>query len=501
MLNLKEIEPRAYQKEIFETTKNKNTLICLPTGTGKTLNLLLLGVYRLNKITDSQIAIVSPTKPLSAQHIKTFKNYTNISPEEIVLLTGVIKPEKRKEMYNKKVIIGTPQTLKEDLINNRFSFKNFSLLGVDEAHRAIGQYAYTYLVHAYLQQSEFPRILALTASPGGTKEKIDRICENLNIEAVEIRTEEDIREYIPEKKIQWIEVELPEEFKDVRDLIKKVSINKIEDLRKFGVTKPASLINKKDLLNLQNQFRDDIKRKKFTAFYGVSLIAQIIKLEHAIELLETQSLNALQRFLKDLEKDETKAAKTIMSEDNIIQAINLVNSLVEKEIKHPKMHKLIEIISDNFKLNKNSKVIVFAKFRGTVKDIVDELNKIENIKAVELLGQKEGVTQKIQIETIKEFEEGVYNTIVTSSIGEEGLDIGKGIDLAVFYDNVGSAIRRIQRGGRVARLQPGKIIFLITKKTKDVGLYWKSKREEGKMKFILKRMQDKDREEVQKRLS
>ena len=145
MYSIKDFTPRSYQKEIFETTKSKSTLVCLPTGTGKTINIILLAVHRLNTIKDSKIAVVSPTKPLNAQHLKTFAQQTTIPSEEIALVTGLIKPEARKDLYTKKVIIATPQTLKEDIVNSRFSFKDFSLLAIDEAHRAIGNYAYNSL--------------------------------------------------------------------------------------------------------------------------------------------------------------------------------------------------------------------------------------------------------------------------------------------------------------------------------------------------------------------
>ena len=257
MLELKGINPRSYQQEIFETSKEKNTIAVLPTGTGKTVNALLLTIYRLNKIQSSKVLIVSPTKPLSQQHFKTFLENTTINENEISLITGAIKSKNRKELYQKtKVIIATPQTIKEDLTNNIFSLKDFSALIIDEAHRAIGNYAYNYLTKRYIEESEFPRILALTASPGGNKQKIEEICKNLSIEAVEIRTEEDIKEYIQEKNIRWLNVDLPDQLKHINNLIKIVYKGKLREIHNIGFTKPLHLINKKDLIMLQNSLRD-----------------------------------------------------------------------------------------------------------------------------------------------------------------------------------------------------------------------------------------------------
>ena len=87
MFELINIQPREYQLSILETCKNNNTLVVLPTGIGKTLLAILLGIERLNKFSNSKILITAPTKPLSNQHLETFKKHTNIIHNEILLLT------------------------------------------------------------------------------------------------------------------------------------------------------------------------------------------------------------------------------------------------------------------------------------------------------------------------------------------------------------------------------------------------------------------------------
>ena len=484
------LKPRGYQVEIASKVKRNNLLCVIPTGLGKTIIGVLATAYRLEEYPNSKAIILAPSKPLVTQNHDVFKNYLDFDQNSFQILTGTTPAKKRKELYqNKRLLFLTPQTLQNDLKNNLISLGDVSIIVFDECHRSIGNYAYVYIAQRYNEQSKFPRILGLTASPGSDKEKIDDICKNILIDLVEIKTESDesVKDYLQKKEIEWINVELPESFKKLSELMKTSNKRKLNELKKFGVTKPLNLINKKDLLQLQNRFREGIKKKNLTAFYGISVIAQIIKLQHAIELLETQSLKALQRFFRKLKIDNSKAAKNILKEKEIIQSTYILNKLIEDGVKHPKLEKLIEIIGNNLTLNKDSGIIVFANFRDTVNDIVKEINKIEGFKAVELLGQKEGITQKKQIETIKKFEEGVYNVLVTSSIGEEGLSI-KGCELSVFFDHV-YGLRRIQRAGRVGRTIPGKIIFLITKGTRDEAMYWKSKRDISKMQYILKGMQ------------
>ena len=486
-------QPRKYQEAIVETAKSKNTLVILPTGLGKTKIAISLAIERLTKFPDSKVIICSPTKPLSNQIKNEFISSTNLPEEKIILLTGAIAPEKRIDMYREaKIIVCTPQTAQKDLEKNRLNLGNFSLLVLDEAHRSRMKYANTIVAKDYMKQSQFPRILALTASPGSTREKINEIKENLFIEAIEIRSseDEDVKGYVQQKNYQFIEVELPKEFLEMHKLLTEIYKKRLIQIKRFGLTKPISIINKRDLLSFQNYLFMEAKRGNRSAYYGVSLTAGAIKLSHALELLETQGLNSFSKFLDKLDKETSKASKAIASEPQMRKAKLLLEKLQEKDLDHPKLNKLVEIIQSELKNNPNSKTIIFANFRDTVKNIVKELKTIPKASSVELIGQKEGVTQKKQLETLKKFEEGEYNIIVGTSITEEGISLGE-LDLAIFFDQASSGIRRIQRTGRVGRLKVGKIIHLITKNTRDQAYYWKSQKDEKKMKSIISGMQTK----------
>ena len=495
MYEIKNFTPRNYQKEITTTGKDNNTLVVLPTGTGKTSIAILTALERLNQH-NSNILVVSPTKPLSAQIQKEFREITNIPKEQIILLTGAIQPKKRQELWESAIVtIATPQTIQKDLENNRISLSPTSLLVVDECHRSRMNFANTIVASYYIKQSKFPRILALTASPGGNKERINEVKKNLHIETIEIRTEEDIEEYIQEKEIKWLEVSLPEEIKEVNHLIKTVYKEKLKNLRKVGFHKPTNIINKRDLILLQIKLRKELANKNPISFFGLSLTAMLIKIDYASELLETQGLIPLKEFWEKLTTDQTKAAKNILNESRIQQAINLTEKLIEKEIKHPKLYMLRGLIKKELK-EINTKIIIFANYRNTIDEIVDFLNKEEEVKATKLIGQKLGLKQEEQIATIKRFEDGIYNTLVCSSIGEEGISI-KGATTAIMYDQgKSSEIRSIQRTGRVARLEAGKIITLLTKDTREIGYYWASKRKEKTMKNILSNMQKETQEKL-----
>ena len=99
------------------------------------------------------------------------------------------------------------------------------------------------------------------------------------------------------------------------------------------------------------------------------------------------------------------------------------------------------------------------------------------IEAGFLIGKagETGLKQKKQIETVQNFREGVFKVLIATRVGEEGLDISE-VHHVIFYDNVPSSIRYIQRRGRTGRKDAGKLIVLIAKDTIDETYYWIGKR-------------------------
>ena len=492
---LRGLEPREYQKNIAETASKSNTLVVLPTGMGKTLIAVLVVINRLNKYPDSKILILSPTRPLSAQHRKSLEQYTSIDPEEIIILTGKIKPEDRVKLYETaKVIIATPQTIENDLKNERINLKNFSFVVFDEAHRAVKEYSYPYVAKRYLLQAANPLILGLTASPGGTREKINDICNNLFIKSVEIRSEvdEDVEEYVQPVEREFVYVDFPEEFKKIKTLLEEVLKDDLYWLKDHKYL-PSYRPPRKLLLDLQRRILGKYSgSRNFSLFWVMVRTVSAVKIEHALELIETQGVEFLYDYLKKLVVSKKKTDERIMKDDRMKEVLKRSEELHSKKFDHPKLKKLIEIVKDLIKENKKLKIIVFANYRSTVDRICETL-KNENIKTEILIGQTmkegKGLTQEQQIDILKRFSSGMFNVLVTSSIGEEGLDIAE-TNYAIFYEPVASEIRTIQRRGRVGRQTMGKVIFLITKGTRDEAYYFSAFNKEKKMKKILYKLKE-----------
>ncbi|MFT4304293.1 MAG: DEAD/DEAH box helicase [Candidatus Woesearchaeota archaeon] len=497
---IKNFEPRLYQQTIFATASLKNTLVVLPTGMGKTNVFLMLAAQRLKQYPDSKILLLGPTRPLIEQYKKVFEKFFDIEADKLITFTGQVNPVKREKLWEQaKIIFSTPQGLENDIINNRISLKNVSLLGFDEAHRAVGDYSYVWIAKKYHQLSRFPRIIAMTASPGSDLEKINEVCKNLFIEDVELRSDQDpdVRPYIQDIDIKWEKVEFPEELKQVQKYIKDCYKSKLEQLKAKGYLHSTTDLSKKDLLSLQAGLHAELSRNRqdFDVMKAISVAAEALKVQHALELLETQGLIPLHNYLSDLQKQshttKTKAVINLVKDINFRSAIIKTENLIHSKIKHPKLTKLKEIISS--KIKKDFKIIIFNQYRDSAQVILDEVNKIEGVKAKLFVGQQKkgntGMSQKDQIGMLDSFKNNEFNVIVMTSVGEEGLDIPK-VDLVIFYEPIPSAIRHIQRRGRTGRQNKGEVIILMTKETRDEIYRWSAHHKEKRMHSILKKLKE-----------
>lgn len=491
---LKEFKPRLYQETILATAALKNTLVVLPTGLGKTAVALLLAAQRLKQFPDSKIIFVAPTKPLAEQHLRTFRQFCELPEKKFALFTGAVSPKKREELFKQvSLIFSTPQGLENDIIGKKIDLSTVSLLVIDEAHRAVGDYSYVFLAKQYQRLAQWPRLLALTASPGSDNEKIMEVCENLFIEAVEIRTEldPDVKPYVQEVDIKTVRVELPEELNSVKRLVDACIKRKIDELRAVGVK--GSLVTKTDLLAAQRQVYSRLSHgeKDFTILRAMSILAEVMKAQHALELIETQSVSVSVTYLEKLfaqaQTARTKAVKNLCADISFKSAYVKLKQLRDSGVEHPKIQKVVEFVKGEVSREPKTKLILFTQFRDTAVKIHEALNEV-SVSSDVFVGQSKkgttGLSQKAQIEMLDLFRDGMFNVLIATSVAEEGLDIPQ-VDTVAFYEPLPSAIRSIQRRGRTGRNEKGRVVIFLTKGTREEAYSYASKHRERRMFRIL----------------
>jgi ERCC4-related helicase len=500
-----DFKARLYQETIFATCSQYNTLVVLPTGLGKTAIAMMLVAFRLKQYPQSKCLILAPTRPLVDQHATTMQRHLPSFADKITVFTGNVSPKKRIELWKEKqIIISTPQGLENDVIGNKIDLSTVSALIVDEAHRAVGDYSYVWVTQQYNQRSRWPRVLALTASPGSDLAKIQEVIENLGIEQIEVRvdTDADVAPYIQEVETNWEYVTLPDEFYVVQKYLKASFQSKIADIKKQGIVDANMPLgeSKMDMLRLQGFLQGEMAsgNRDYGVMRCISLAAEAMKVQHAIELLETQGLDQLQLYFEQITKQsrtsKVKAVQNLVRDINFRSAAIKTQGLMEKKVEHPKLDRLRSLLLDRFNgaLKKgydDYKLILFSQYRDSGTKLVAMINEIlldnnEYLHAQLFVGQAKkrgsGLSQKEQLAMLQDFRDGKFNILVSSSVGEEGLDIPQ-VDAVFFYEPIPSAIRHIQRKGRTGRHDKGEVCILLTKGTRDEGYRWSAFHKEKRM--------------------
>ena len=489
------LENRRYQVELAETAMADHTLVCLPTGLGKTAVSLLVTAHRLAEYGGKSL-LLAPTKPLVEQHAAFYREALEVGDEDVVVFTGEVKPDDRAGVWDDaRVVIATPQVVENDLIGNRISLADVTHLTFDECHRATGDYAYNYIAERYHADAETPLVTGMSASPGGDKEGILKVCQNLGLREVAVMTEDDadVADHTYDTSVEWEHLDLPDEILEIRDLLEEVVKDRLEKLRDLGLTRKTDLsLSEGALRKMQAKARQLMNDDDSSGYKAMSLLAELRKIRTAVTYAETQSVESLRRYFERQENaarssGASKASQRFVSELGVKQA----KSRAERyDDLHPKFRKTRILLAETLGIEGGDRVIVFTESRDTAETLVDFLSESFDVRKFVGQGDREGsdgMTQKQQKETLDEFRNGEFEVLVSTSVAEEGLDVPE-VDLVLFYEPVPKGIRSIQRKGRTGRQSEGRVVVLIANDTRDEAYYWMSRNEEKRMAEELRKL-------------
>ncbi|GAA6110092.1 Fanconi anemia group M protein isoform X1, partial [Tachysurus ichikawai] len=265
----------------------------------------------------------------------------------------------------------------------------------------------------------------------------------------------------------------------------------------------TSVLNQRDLRSLtkyqvilaREQFRRNPPSHLMGAQHGAleGDFALCISLYHGYELLQQMGLRSLFFFTQNImsgSKETSRARNELQRSPVFMDLYREMEALFLNPTKgpeeqyfysHPKLQKLDEVIEQHFSSwakrsgsatgsgdkAESSRVMIFSSFRESVQEIAEMLNRHQPlVRVMTFMGQASagkgvrGFTQKEQLEVVRRFREGGFNTLVSTCVGEEGLDIGE-VDLIVCFDAQKSPIRLVQRMGRTGRHRQGRIVVIL----------------------------------------
>ena len=490
------IEDRGYQREMVKEVLKANTLVVLPTALGKTVVAELAAAELLHMHPGCKVLFMAPTKPLVLQHRDSMLKHLRLSEGEVAAVTGEVAG--REDVWGRpgvRVVAATPQTVWNDVRRGLVRLEEYALLVFDECHRSRSRYAYTRLAEEYVRKCPHPLILALTASPGSEAEKVEEVVRNLSIEQIVWRGEDDeeVSRHIPGVKVGWVRVKLPEEYERIRDAIRSMIEALARKLQGSGLLRmPLEAVNRKVLVGLMNRLRAEIDAGvKGPNLHYMTLLSAALSLYHAQELIESQHVHSLRRYLEEVSGSELRSHKLIASTHEYRKLLKMA---AECRADHSKVDALTSTLEAHFTEKPDDRALVFANIRTTAEVLVERLAE-RGYRAALFVGRAEGkhgprMTQEEQMRTLKDFREGRYNVLVATSVGEEGLDIPE-CGLVVFYEPAVSGIRYIQRRGRTGRRLPGKAVILLADETVDEYYFREGYRRARRMEKILKQASQK----------
>lgn len=520
-VDVSKVEPRLYQEHLYRSALKDNTLLVLPTGLGKTVVALMVAGKALEEARSQRgrggacVVMLAPTKPLVEQHAAFFRENLlgAAAPDEagrapkgsavvVADMTGEVPPEAREALFRlSDIVIATPQVVRNDLAAERVSLAGVRLLVLDEAHRATGDYPYVSLAKTFREQAGAKgRILGLTASPGGNAREIFAICEALGIQQVDVRTEEDkdVAPYVHAIAVNWIAVDLPVDFKVVASKLRRMFDREARKLQDAGLVRRGNFVSGGDIIRARQGIQAGLARlapqERGPWWALASAQARAMKLNHALEYIETQGAEVFLSYMDRLREEAahkggSAASRALAKDPDFAEAYALAKST---KAQHPKVEFAAKLVARALKADPEGRVILFAHFRETGEVLLKRLKAVEGARPVRFVGQATrgadaGLSQKEQVALIQKFEAGTYNVLVATSVAEEGLDIPQ-VDHVIFYEPVPSEIRTIQRRGRTGRRRAGSVEVLVARKTRDEAYQRAASARESTMREELKRL-------------
>ena len=495
-----EIRSLPFQVDLARVGLEDDLLVVLPTGLGKTVIAALVAAEVLRR-SPGKVVVLAPTRPLVHQHADAFARW--LVPLRTARFTGTVRRPVREGAWDgSDVVFATPEIVANDLREGRYDLTDVALIVFDEAHHAVGKYAYVPIAQRFrADRPADARVLALTASPGGKDERIEEVVRALGVRRIEARTREDdgVREHVQPVEVEQRWVELPPAITRIRDLIAAASRESARKLQRMGYLrkKPIASLSVKDLIALRSEIfaRPGPMARRFGPLFHQLVL---LHLHHAQERLETQGVRPFLQYVERVaaKPKPARGDRAFLGLPQLVQARAEADAYLRTttEPSHPKLDALVGLVEETLAQRRDhpSRILVFAQYRDTIRSI-QELLALQGWTVERFVGQATrdaddpGMNQKEQARVLGEFRAGRFPILVASSVAEEGLDVPD-VDLVVFFESVPSEIRAIQRRGRTGRTSLGRVVLLLTRETRDAAYQIAEARREKSMRRIVRRL-------------
>lgn len=472
------IFPRRYQWRAYFFACLHNTLLCLPTGMGKTLiGHLLIKAYRTLNPNQAQIFIV-PTVVLVEQQAATIERNTGLK-----VMRRSSEHNSRVPWTSKEVAVCTPAMLNHGFKMKQIDMSQIALLVFDEVHEANSpnsEYGLILPLIAKCHEPHRPRILALTASPSGVntksiRESILGLCDKLDaLPFSPLVDDEKNTHQVKDVDCEYIDIgTTPFEL-----CFEKFVFTTLENLAKLDSFFESNWneVNSNVAANIRVHAVDKVlSHAESTARYQnneklFQLTRFMKKWSQSLDLLKIFGPKKLLEFIRS---DLNYAYKSDSLKEIREEILAMIPSFLEK---FSEMESKFNIESDSTraailmeKLKQHrtdtSRIIVFVERRMTAERICRRLQEDPDTSSLNpefIVGMSSGgISKERQQDIMKKFRDGTCQVLIATSVLEQGIDVAA-CNVVICFDGVKSIKSIIQSRGRARKQAASFIVFVST---------------------------------------
>lgn len=458
---------------------NKNNIICVRTGAGKTLIAALICRYwyekysQENKLDSFKVFFIVPTRNLVHQQSLVFRKA--FDKDDIIEITENYAPLKILSAFNsKKIFFLTPQKLINFINQFQIDLNLISILFLDECHHTFDSHPYNELMKIYYKNydkfNKKPLIVGLTASIGVGNSPLDHLislCANMDCQFISFLTSQedinDLNKNIPSPlNDKILRVPLCKDVNDLRLNIETIGI-KLADL--VNINRLSINFGKSDFDQFIHNTEINASQKNDQA------LIEVLKYLKELNLLYQRCEDLPIEFCLEKFNDFISSSKIIDPNTVKTECKFLINHFLKNfasiNFNNTKLMELVKTILQYH--SGNSRGLVLVRTRNHVKALVLFLNQNKSLMEKELkfdmlvgLGCVDGISmnENQQKEIIKKFLRGDFNVLVSTDIAQEGLDIPT-CNYVIRYEFVSNEIGTVQSRGR-SRASNGQCILITS---------------------------------------
>ncbi|XP_067657358.1 antiviral innate immune response receptor RIG-I-like [Haliotis asinina] len=508
---------RHYQEELAEAALNgTNTIICAPTGSGKTFVAAKIMHEHLKKpgvrkiiFFANQVALVDQQYKVIKEHLPRDLRIQRLSSDT----QEALRVPLRELVKRNDILFMTPQILVDALRlkgTGISSLCEFTMLVFDECHHTNSRHPFNRIMFSYMDlkldesiedyRRQLPQIVGLTASVGvgkaknipGAMEHIQKLCANLDafggVSTVR-QHEEDLA-----KHARTVGVDVVKTLKRKEDKFRQVIANNLmEVIEKMIVQhdkvslvqeRPQLLLSlkppverggdqytiwvstlKREVANIDDQ---NVRRFFFSCRRMLELYNKALAINEDCRTLD--ALTYLENEIEALYSSSMVMDDTDHMLKELFEKLKpvLLDAARSPECVNPKLTSLRGMIMNAFETQQDSRCMVFVKTRDlamALKRWMEDDQYLSYLKPGMFTGQsasadKGGMTRNEQVDSAELFRKGNHKIIVATSVAEEGMDFSK-CNLVIRYEYVTNEIAMVQARGR-ARAEDSKFVVFTS---------------------------------------